>query len=64
MKTGPKSKKPCVETTQGFSGLRGDERIRTAVAAFAELSLATRPRHRDLVLQTYAYFALFQTFKS
>ena len=24
----------------------GDERIRTAVAAFAELSLATRPRHR------------------
>ncbi len=27
---------------------RGNERIRTAVAAFAELSLATRPRYRDL----------------
>jgi queuine/archaeosine tRNA-ribosyltransferase len=27
--------------------LRGNERIRTAVAAFAELSLATRPRYRD-----------------
>ncbi len=32
--------------------LRGPERIRTAVAAFAELSLATRPQ--DLVVITNA----------
>jgi hypothetical protein len=30
-----------------FAFLRGPERIRTAVAAFAELSLATRPQ--DLI---------------
>jgi hypothetical protein len=43
---GLKSKKPCVISYTGLLELRGDERIRTAVAAFAELSLATRPRHR------------------
>ena len=28
----------------GYSAYRGPERIRTAVGAFAELSLATRPQ--------------------
>src|SRR4051812_48979854 len=42
---GPKKQKPCIKYA-GLLTFRGDERIRTAVAAFAELSLATRPRHR------------------
>ena len=40
---------------------RGHERIRTAVGAFAELSLATRPR--DLSgMQKYRYFLKLQVF--
>ena len=33
-----------------FKAFRGSERIRTAVGAFAELSLATRPRNQNQAL--------------
>ena len=43
-KTGGQKKTPeNMDVIRGQSILRGRKRIRTAVAAFAELSLATRP---------------------
>ncbi len=35
--------------------LRGSERIRTAVGAFAELSLATRPRNQKMKASAFGF---------
>ena len=43
-----------------FILLRGPERIRTAVRAFAELCLTTRPQ--DLLLVDVSMFGLFEIF--
>ncbi len=45
--------------------VRGPEQIRTAVAAFAELSLATRPQDPfNLEMQKYNFFYIIISFSS
>lgn len=48
---------------QGLLNLRGRKRIRTAVAAFAELSLATRPSDHDANVVKFRFFTTPNKYK-